>query len=100
MISIIGRYLEHSRIFWFYNNNDPQVFLGSADWMRRNLDRRVEAVTPIEEEALKKQLEDILEVYFQDNVDAWEMESNGEFIQKTTKREKRCAQEELMKSTD
>ena len=100
VISIIGRYLEHSRIFWFYNNNDPQVFLGSADWMRRNLDRRVEAVTPIEEEALKKQLENILEVYFQDNVDAWEMESNGEFIQKITKREKRCAQVELMNSTD
>jgi len=100
VISIIGRYLEHSRIFWFYNNNDPQVFLGSADWMRRNLDRRVEAVTPIEEEALKKQLENILEVYFQDNVDAWEMKSNGEFIQKITKREKRCAQVELMNSTD
>ena len=57
-------------------------------------------MTPIEEEALKKQLEDILEVYFQDNVDAWEMESNGEFIQKITKREKRCAQVELMNSTD
>ena len=68
--------------------------------MRRNLDRRVEAVTPIEEEALKKQLENILEVYFQDNVDAWEMKSNGEFIQKITKREQRCAQVELMNSID
>ena len=68
--------------------------------MRRNLDRRVEAVTPIEEEALKKQLEDILEVYFQDNVDAWAMESNGEFVQKITKKEKRCAQVELMNSAD
>ena len=44
--SIIGHFLEHSRIFWFYNNNNPEVFIGSADWMRRNLDRRIEAVTP------------------------------------------------------
>ena len=46
--SIIGNFLEHSRIFWFHNNNNSEVFIGSADWMRRNLDRRIEAVTPIE----------------------------------------------------
>ncbi len=98
--SIIGRYLEHSRIFWFYNDHDPKVFLGSADWMRRNLDRRVEAVTPIEEGELKKQLEDILDIYFKDNIDAWEMQSNGEFIQKMQAGERRCAQVELMNFAD
>ena len=51
--SIIGHFLEHSRIFWFYNNDNPEVFIGSADWMRRNLDRRIEAVTPIEDLKLK-----------------------------------------------
>ncbi len=98
--SIIGRYLEHSRIFWFYNDHDPKVFLGSADWMRRNLDRRVEAVTPIEEGELKKQLEDILDIYFKDNIDAWEMQSNGDFIQKIQAGERRCAQVELMNFAD
>lgn len=49
VISIVGRYLEHSRIFHFHNNGQEEVFIGSADWMQRNLDRRVEAVTPIED---------------------------------------------------
>ena len=53
--------------------------------MRRNLDRRVEAVTPIENKKLKKQVENILESYLEDNVNCWEMQSNGEFIKKSTK---------------
>ena len=58
--SIIGNFLEHSRIFWFHNNNNSEVFIGSADWMRRNLDRRIEAVTPIEDIKLKSQLYNLL----------------------------------------
>ena len=61
--SIIGHFLEHSRIFWFCNNNNPEVFIGSADWMKRNLDRRIEAVTPIEDLKLKSQLYDLLQTY-------------------------------------
>ena len=81
VISIIGRFLEHSRVFWFNNNDNPEVYIGSADWMRRNLDRRIEAVTPILNPHLKKKLEQVLDIYLQDNRNAWEMESNGEFVQ-------------------
>lgn len=56
VVSIIGRFLEHSRIFWFGNGGNPEVYIGSADWMPRNLDRRVEAVTPVEETTLREQL--------------------------------------------
>ena len=82
VISIIGRFLEHSRIFWFANNGKPEAYLGSADWMRRNLDRRVEAVTPIESPKLRRQLEKLLELYLNDNREAWEMQRDGSFIQR------------------
>ncbi len=75
--SIIGHFLEHSRIFWFYNNNNPEVFIGSADWMRRNLDRRIEAVTPIEDLKLKSQLYDLLQTYIDDNYYSWIMNKDG-----------------------
>ena len=100
VISIIGRFLEHSRIFWFANNNEPKVFIGSADWMRRNLDRRVEAVTPIEDPKIKSQLEQILYFYLNDNLEAWEMQSNGDFIRHQPKNKERCAQQELMNNTN
>ncbi len=94
--SIIGRYLEHSRIFWFYNDNNPKVFIGSADLMRRNLDRRIEAVTPIEDENLKKEIENILDIYLKDNMNSWAMKSNGEYIEKKSSDEKICAHTKLM----
>jgi polyphosphate kinase len=69
--SIVGRFLEHSRIYYFENGGDPVVYIGSADWMQRNLDRRVELVTPIEDPRLKKRLRDeILDVGLRDNVKA------------------------------
>jgi polyphosphate kinase len=82
VVSIIGRYLEHSRIFWFANNGEPEVFIGSADWMPRNLDRRVEALSPIEEPALREQLERLLDLYLEDDSGAWEMNSDGSFSQR------------------
>ena len=77
--SIIGHFLEHSRIFWFCNNNNPDVFIGSADWMRRNLDRRIEAVTPIEDLKLKSQLYDLLQIYINDNYFSWNMKEDGSY---------------------
>ena len=56
VISIVDRFLEHSRIFYFHNNGDPQVYIGSADWMDRNLSRRVEVVFPVEQPELKNRL--------------------------------------------
>ena len=82
VVSIIGRYLEHSRIFWFANNGEPEVFIGSADWMPRNLDRRVEALSPVEEPALRQRLERLLELYLQDDSGAWDMNSDGSFSQR------------------
>ncbi len=96
VISIIGQFLEHSRIFWFANNGNSEAYLGSADWMRRNLDRRIEAVTPIESPQLKKKLEKLLEIYLHDNRQAWEMQNNGEFIQRKPKEESKCSQTQLI----
>ncbi len=82
VVSIIGQFLEHSRIFWFGNGGSPEVYIGSADWMSRNLDRRVEAVTPVEDPELRQQLERLLELYLKDNRGAWDMQSDGSFIQR------------------
>ncbi|MGB1775234.1 MAG: polyphosphate kinase 1 [Synechococcus sp.] len=79
VISIIGQFLEHSRIFWFNNGGSPEVFIGSADWMTRNLDRRVEAITPVDDLALRQKLERLLDLYFSDNRGSWIMHSNGQF---------------------
>ena len=59
--SIVGNFLEHSRIFYFENDGEPQIFMGSADWMPRNLDRRVEILFPVEDEKLKARICHILE---------------------------------------
>ncbi len=82
VISVVGRYLEHSRIFHFHNNGQEEVFIGSADWMERNLDRRVEAVIPVEEPVCAKALKEILDTLLQDNRQAWDLQSNGSYIRR------------------
>jgi polyphosphate kinase len=82
VISIVGRYLEHSRIFWFSNNGEPEVFIGSADWMPRNLDRRVEAVTPIDDPTIAARLKQLLDIFLADNRQAWELRSDGTYVQR------------------
>ena len=96
VVSIIGRFLEHSRIFWFNNGGEPEVFIGSADLMPRNLDRRVEAVVPIEEPDLRAQLERLLERYLNDNRGAWDMQPDGSFIQRHPEGEERNSQLQLI----
>ncbi|MGB7272828.1 MAG: polyphosphate kinase 1 [Geitlerinemataceae cyanobacterium] len=98
VISIVGRFLEHSRIFYFQNGGDEQVFIGSADWMRRNLDRRVEAVTPVEQPDLAKDLQEILGIMLSDNRQAWELQSDGSYIQRRPRDEssERSSQKILM----
>ncbi len=97
VISVIGHFLEHSRIFWFYNNNDSEVFIGSADWMRRNLDRRIEAVTPIEDSALKSQLYDLLQTYIHDNYYSWVMNKDGTYNKKNENSNSNRSQFDLIK---
>ncbi len=80
VVSIVGRFLEHSRIFYFANGGDEEIYIGSADWMQRNLDRRVEAAVPINDKKLKRYLkEKILEVYLQDNVNARVLNADGNY---------------------
>ncbi|MDJ0595152.1 MAG: polyphosphate kinase 1 [Pleurocapsa sp. MO_226.B13] len=82
VISIIGRFLEHSRIFYFHNNGEEEIYIGSADWMTRNLSRRVEAVTPIESPEIFQDLQEVLGVMLADNRKAWELQPDGTYIQR------------------
>ncbi|MEA5516448.1 polyphosphate kinase 1 [Nodularia sp. UHCC 0506] len=82
VISIIGRFLEHSRIFYFHNNEQEEIYIGSADWMRRNLDRRVEVITPIKDPDIAKDLQEILGIMLADNRQAWELQPDGTYIQR------------------
>ena len=82
VVSIVGRFLEHSRIFYFHNQGEEEVFIGSADWMTRNLDRRVEAVVPIDDPAIAKDLQEILGILLADNRQAWDLQSDGRYIQR------------------
>jgi polyphosphate kinase len=95
VISVIGRFLEHSRLFWFANGGEAEMFIGSADWMPRNLDRRVEAVTPIEDPRLRQQLEELIDLYLNDT-GAWHMQNNGHFGQIQPESEQQLAQTALM----
>jgi polyphosphate kinase len=79
--SIVGRFLEHSRIYYFENAGDPEYYVGSADWMTRNLDSRVEAIAPVEDPDLRDQLRFVLEVCLADNRRAWEMRPDGSYVQ-------------------
>ena len=95
--SIIGRFLEHSRIFWFNNDGNSEVFIGSADWMRRNLDRRVEAVTPIEDDKIKKEIKHLLDTYLEENQDSWNMQSDGSYTKNSILNDKKkYIQEKLL----
>lgn len=80
--SIIGRFLEHSRMFWFLNGGQPDVFMGSADWMSRNLSHRVEAATPVETPALARRIEEILNIMLTDWRQAWDLSPQGAWIQR------------------
>jgi len=75
--SIVGRFLEHARIFYFRNAGAPEYFISSADWMSRNLDFRVEAMVPVESPELRGELEEILDLQLADNRKAWELAPDG-----------------------
>jgi polyphosphate kinase len=78
--SIVGRFLEHSRVFYFANGGAEEIYIGSADWMHRNLDRRVEAVVPVKDAALRQYLKvEVLAAYLQDNRNASRLKSDGSY---------------------
>ncbi len=95
--SIVGRFLEHSRIYTFRRGEETRVLMGSADLMPRNLDSRVELVAPVEDPALKAELLDVLERCFADNANTWELGSDGDWTRIGPEGEEpRSVQEELM----
>lgn len=77
--SIVGRFLEHSRAFYFYADGEEEIYLGSADWMQRNLNRRVETIFPVEDAHLKKKVMQVLELTLKDNVKARELQPDGTY---------------------
>ena len=82
--SIVGRFLEHSRVFWFENAGRAQMYLASADWMERNFFRRVEVAFPISQAKLRARIREDLERYLQDHTNAWLLQSDGSYQRATT----------------
>ena len=82
VISIIGRFLEHSRAFYFLNGGQEEVYIGSADWMPRNLDRRIECVLPIQNPAHRQTIRTLLELMWSDNRQAWDLGADGTYLQR------------------
>ena len=97
VISIVGRFLEHSRIFYFQNGGEEEYFIGSADCMKRNLESRVEVVTPVQKPELKATLREILNVQLTNQRSVWEMQANGQYIQLQSKDKQLGVQETLIK---
>ncbi len=79
VFSVLGRFLEHSRIYRFENNGEPLYFIGSADWMQRNLDKRMESIMPVLDKSIQAELDRILTVYESDNTHSWEMQPDGTY---------------------
>lgn len=97
--SIIGRFLEHHRIFYFHANGTQNIYLSSADWMERNFFRRIEISFPVLSPALKRRVvKEGLQAYLTDNSEAWQMNSRGGYTIKATRRPRLCAQERLLHS--
>jgi len=96
--SIIGRLLEHHRVFYFYAGGAEKVYLSSADWMERNFFRRIELAFPVLDKKLKRRvIAEGLQIYLADNVQSWEMDANGAYHPRRGSRSKpRCAQSELI----
>lgn len=98
VISIVGRFLEHSRIFYFYNNGEEEVYIGSADWMPRNLDRRVEAIIPVLNSDILIDLQEMLGIMLSDNRGAWDLQPDGQYIQRRPADKELSAHQILMET--
>jgi len=81
--SVIGRFLEHSRVYWFENAGEPEMYLSSADWMERNFFRRVEIAFPVLRKELRERIYKDLETYLSDNANAWELRPDGSYARVT-----------------
>jgi polyphosphate kinase len=97
--SVVGRFLEHTRVFWFQNDGAEELFCSSADWMDRNFFRRLEVAFPIQEKSLRARVvREALQEYLADNTQAWELQTDGSYRRCTPDgAEPRSAQGELLK---
>ena len=86
VVSIVDRYLEHARVYFFQHGGEPRVYISSADWMPRNLDRRVELLVPIENKEHRRRLEAMLRLYFTDNTKSSVLRSSGSYRRKKPRR--------------
>jgi polyphosphate kinase len=96
VVSVVGRFLEHSRIYAFQRDGEATVYIGSADLMPRNLDTRVELLAPVEDEDLKGDLMDIVERSLADDTFSWELRSDGSWERRKPGEEPRSVHRELM----
>jgi polyphosphate kinase len=94
--SVIGRFLEHSRMWFFENNGSGEYYIGSADWMPRNFDRRVEACAPVEDPLLHERLRSLLQTYLADNRQAWDLHADGRWVQRVPDGEERASHRTLL----
>jgi len=98
VISIVGRFLEHDRVFYFHNDDDPAVFIGSADWQRSRLDDRVEAAVPILDDQLRERIVDTLMQAIRDSRSAWELQPDGQYVQRSPNGDDTGYQERLIEA--
>ena len=95
--SVVGRFLEHSRIFYFYADGSEKTYLSSADWMERNVFRRIEVCFPVLDDRLKRRvMKEGLRPYLHDNAQAWTMDANGNYGKPPSRRTRSVAQESLL----
>jgi polyphosphate kinase len=93
--SIVGRFLEHSRVYYFANDGQREIYCGSADWMDRNLFRRVEVAFPVESAELQERVAGELDLYVKDDVQAWQLGSDGLYV-RVPGGTQSCAQSQLL----
>ncbi len=96
VISIVDQFLEHSRVFHFANGGEEEVYISSADWMPRNLDRRIEMLIPIEDAPSKKELIETLDIYFRDNTKAWMLQPEGSYVKVDAGKSKKVRAQEAL----
>ena len=99
VVSIVGRFLEHSRLWQFENGGEEEFYVGSADWMPRNFDRRVEAVAPVDNPFLHERIRSLLNVYLEDNRQAWDLDADGRWHQRQPVGAVRASHERLVKNS-
>ncbi|NNL66072.1 MAG: polyphosphate kinase 1, partial [Myxococcales bacterium] len=101
VVSIVGRFLEHARIYAFANAGNPEILIGSADCMNRNLESRIEVVAPVEDPALQKELQFFLDCQLADQRSAWEMQPDGSYVQRQPEEGRsRSCQEQLIERAE